>query len=43
MTRKEWGAQEWWFKPFWKLKNPAKSRLLFWCILRNKVPTWDNL
>lgn len=26
----------------WKLKCPTKSRLLKWCALENKVPTWEK-
>lgn len=32
-----------WWKHLWKLKAPPRSRLLLWCILRNKIPTGDNL
>ena len=34
---------KWWWKRLWKLKCPSKSKLLMWCILDNKVPTWDIL
>ena len=27
----------------WKLRCPAKARLLMWTNLENKTPTWDNL
>lgn len=43
MSRKGWGALEWWAKNLWKLKSPAKARLFFWCILKRKTPTWDIL
>ena len=43
MTQEGWGNPAWWSKPLWKLKSPAKTRLFFWCILHNKVPTWDFL
>ena len=33
----------WWWKQLWKLKCPAKAKLLFWAILENKTPTWDIL
>jgi len=34
---------KWWWKKLWKLKCPPKSKIFMWCILENKVPTWDNL
>eukprot|EP00253_Pinus_taeda_P033161 PITA_33161 len=43
MSRKGWGNPEWWSKQLWKLKSPPKSKILFWCILKNKIPTWDIL
>ena len=43
MAQEGWGAPRWWNKSIWKLKCPAKTRLFFWCILHNKVPTWDFL
>lgn len=43
MDRRVGEIRHWWFKPLWKLSCPVKSRLFFWCILRNKVPTWDYL
>lgn len=43
MSRKGWGEPEWWSKSLWKLKSPPKSKILFWCILRGKIPTWDIL
>lgn len=33
----------WWWKPLWKLKCPAKTKLFMWCILYNKASTWDVL
>ena len=33
----------WWWKSLWKLKCPAKSKLFMWCVLENRVPTWDIL
>ena len=27
----------------WKIHSPPKTRLFLWCVLENKVPTWDNL
>ena len=27
----------------WRLKCPAKTKLFMWCVLNNKVPTWDIL
>eukprot|EP00253_Pinus_taeda_P012292 PITA_12292 len=32
-----------WWQNIWKLSTPPRSKLFFWCILRNKVPTGDNL
>lgn len=32
-----------WWKLLWKLKVPPRSRVLMWCILKNKIPTGDNL
>ena len=26
-----------------KIKIPLKTRVFMWCVLENKVPTWDNL
>ena len=43
MSRKGWGDSEWWAKQLWKLKCPPKSKNLFWCILKGKIPTWDIL
>eukprot|EP00253_Pinus_taeda_P029860 PITA_29860 len=43
MTKKGWDEPAWWAKPLWKLKCPKKSRLFFWCLLKEKVPTWDVL
>jgi len=34
---------KWWWKSLWKLKCPPKSKIFMWCILENKVPTWDKL
>jgi len=33
----------WWWRGLWKLHCPAKAKLLWWSIMENKVPTWDNL
>lgn len=43
MSRKGWGTPKWWPKQLWKLKSPPKSKIIFWCILKSKVPTWDIL
>eukprot|EP00253_Pinus_taeda_P013898 PITA_13898 len=43
MSRKGWGNPGWWSKQLWKLKSPPKSKILFWCILNSKIPTWDIL
>ena len=38
------GREEiWWWKILWKLKCPAKTKLFMWCVLENRVPTWDVL
>ena len=33
----------WWWRPLWGLKCPAKKKLFMWCVLNNKVRTWDVL
>jgi len=43
MSQKGWEIPGWWVKPLWKLKGPAKTKLFFWCVLFQKVPTWDFL
>lgn len=43
MNQRAVGDRHWWFKPLWKLGCPSKSSLFLWHILKNKVPTWDNL
>ena len=35
--------EDWWWRPLWGLKCPAKTKLFMWCVLNNKVPTWDVL
>jgi hypothetical protein len=35
--------EKWWWRRLWKIKIPAKGKLLVWSILENKVPTWDIL
>ena len=35
--------ESWWWKPLWRLKCPAKTKLFMWCVLNNKLPTWDVL
>ena len=37
------GEVRWWWKNLWKLNCPPKTRLFMWCVLENKVPTWDVL
>ena len=34
---------KWWWKKLWKIHSPPKTRLFLWCVLENKVPTWDTL
>ena len=43
MGRRLGNARHWWSMSMWKLNCPLKSRLFFWCIFRNKVPTLENL
>eukprot|EP00253_Pinus_taeda_P016263 PITA_16263 len=43
MSKKGWEDPSWWAKTLWKLKCPKKSRLFFWCVLKQKIPTWDVL
>lgn len=43
MSRKGWEDPSWWAKSLWKLKCPKKARLFFWCVLKQKIPTWDVL
>jgi hypothetical protein len=33
----------WWWKAVWKQKCPLKAHLFLWCLIKNKVPTWDNM
>ena len=42
-TRAVLGEERWWWKKLWKLNFPPKTRLFMWCVLENKVPTWDVL
>ena len=37
------GDERWWWKKLWKLHCPPKTRIFMWCVLENKVPTWDVL
>lgn len=37
------GQVAWCWTRLWKFKCPGKAKLLFWLILENKVPTWENL
>eukprot|EP00253_Pinus_taeda_P007705 PITA_07705 len=43
MKKKGWDPPVWWAKPLFKLKCPKKSRIFFWCALKNKIPTWEIL
>ena len=43
MRKKGWEAPVWWSKSIWKLKCPAKARILLWYMLKRKIPTWDIL
>jgi len=43
MSKKGWEIPKWWVKHIWKLKCLEKAIIFFWCILWNKVPTWDNI
>eukprot|EP00253_Pinus_taeda_P036400 PITA_36400 len=42
-SKKGWEDPSWWAKTLWKLKCPKKARLFFWCVLKQKIPTWDVL
>jgi hypothetical protein len=33
----------WWWKGVWKQKFPLKAHLFLWCLIKNKVPTWDKM
>jgi hypothetical protein len=33
----------WWWKGIWKIKCPLKSHIFLWCLIKNKVPTWDRM
>jgi hypothetical protein len=33
----------WWWKGLWKVRCPLKENIFMWCVLYNKVPTWDNM
>lgn len=43
MKKKGWDPPVWWAKPLFKLKCPKKARIFFWCVLKNKIPSWDIL
>eukprot|EP00253_Pinus_taeda_P029842 PITA_29842 len=32
-----------WWQSIWKLGSPPRTKLFFWCVLSNKVPTKDSL
>ena len=34
---------QWWWRKVWKLRCPAKAKLLTWTNFENKTPTWDVL
>jgi len=34
---------EWWWRPLWKIKCPAKVKIFMWSAMEGKVPTWDIL
>lgn len=40
--RKPDNLMDWW-QSIWKLSTTPRSKLFFWFVLRNKVPTGDNL
>jgi len=33
----------WWWKGLWKLKCPQKAKLFMWCVITNKIPTWNRM
>jgi hypothetical protein len=33
----------WWWKGLWKTKCPLNAKIFLWCMMNNKVPTWDNM
>jgi hypothetical protein len=33
----------WWWKGVWKVKFPLKARIFMWCMIKNKIPTWDRM
>lgn len=43
MKKKGWPAPDWWVKSLKELKCPKKSKLFLWCVLRQKIPSWDVL
>eukprot|EP00253_Pinus_taeda_P015079 PITA_15079 len=43
MKKKGWAVPDWWVKSLQKLKCPKKTKLFLWCVLKQKIPTWDVL
>lgn len=41
-ARKRHIISDWW-RHLWKLKAPPRTQMLMWTILKNKIPTGDNL
>jgi hypothetical protein len=33
----------WWWRGLWKIKFPLKARIFMWCLVKNKIPTWDRM
>jgi hypothetical protein len=33
----------WWWKGLWKIKCPLKAHIFMWCLIKNKIPTWDRI
>jgi hypothetical protein len=33
----------WWWKGLWKIKRPLKAHIFMWCLIKNKIPTWDRI
>lgn len=36
-------APKWWQIGLWKLKCPLMVKIFMWCVLENRIPTWDRM